>query len=751
MNNLNCQSQKSEKTVQKSCAPSPTRGGVSRPVMAINRVFLTSIDGIRKDQDRNRSKKTSSESDPPGRVELAEDIKVKVQVETNNNTPTDEDCIHLQDREEPSGAEGDDDCEEDLGDTKTTAVEDHEDIQVKVFTHSDLSPGSPPSTNFENHNQCSIANQDECAPVPPAEIVETYILSDTTDSESPKLRKKSKKKKCKRKSSSITSPSNTDQSGLSPNREVSLSMAESPSKHHRKSHSRSRDRSKSPRHSRRTHSPRRDLSVSPSSRDSRRHKRSRSSRTSSRDESESPRRNSRRHHKTRDDSKTPMLSDRSESSREDARPRHKSRESSKAPGRISGSQKYYPSSPEKMKNSFDQEKFVESSFKSNRSNHSVLKGTEIANMLPSSKSRASNNVGDIPLPPDRMSSSDQYVDEIESSEDEMVDYTDSSKSGGASTKSETYADIVKRNAPDHTPPAPAGPPQLYGLASPPVYYNSPNMFCQPPPPYYYYPPQSYHTPPPVCVGGVFQWSTPKVPPYLAESPTSSQRQEPSQSCSLAQVSTLSPAPAEVDKKFQCLQNLHTPPRPNFKGYQLIGDSMLLRFSQQLLGDNAILAESLRFLGYCVSGQRVGDLLRRLRSGFYHLGKRVVVMIGTNDLLRSTPARQMCTELGKVVQHLKENMTEEIIILTLPPIPRLQNQTYHWQRLQQYNDYIKQLADKGRSHITPLDISKIFTDHRISRCRLELFEMTFSDNGRKDQIHLNNKGLKFVKDQLDRIL
>ncbi|XP_034243721.1 uncharacterized protein LOC117646704 isoform X1 [Thrips palmi] len=159
---------------------------------------------------------------------------------------------------------------------------------------------------------------------------------------------------------------------------------------------------------------------------------------------------------------------------------------------------------------------------------------------------------------------------------------------------------------------------------------------------------------------------------------------------------LLPAAPMVDKRFTCLQALHNPPRPWIFGYQLIGDSMLLRFSQQILRQPPILSESIRFLGYCVSGQRIGDLLKRLKSGFYHIGSNVVLMIGTNDLVKNCQAEQMIHELRRVLDYLCTK-AEKIVVLTLPPVPLHEHYTHHWTRLNKYNDFIRTLNNAGKHY------------------------------------------------------
>ncbi|KAK3912982.1 Maternal effect protein oskar [Frankliniella fusca] len=804
-----------DKTVQTGGPASPSRGGKSRPVMAISRVFLTSIDGIRKEQDHRARKIVgkSHEVAASGRVELAEDIKVKVEVESNNEdlrvkvetnnniSMADESCIHLQDREEPSGAEGDDDCEH-LAAMKNPPVEDHEEIMVKVFTPSGQSPATAPA-NFDCYTPHDVESSDE-SPVTPVNAVSANILDNSTDSESSAVRKKSKKKK-----RSKTSFSQKDSTFKVPNRQASI--AEPRSRKCRRRHSKPRDQSTSPsEHSSSSRSSSRiskscaswEDDESPHKLISSRHSWSGSSRSPSR---ESSRRDNRKHCRPEDSSRT-SLRDKSESPNRDVKRRHRSR----TPQRIFNCKSDETSEERKVDTTCLQDDLKDGSLKSNKPKDTVFRGAD-HELLPPQCMPC--DVVIQPLPPlTKLSSSEQYVDALKSaSEDEMADNDHEISAIPNSFKRETsnnsgsHNSILKNNPLYNSSHSQPSQDTRFSF-SPSGHYNFNLPFAHSMPPPHHSFLQDFSTPPPSMRRGVFEWSTANNLYTHAQSPPQlylhDQRLVPNSPA----VAPISSAPVtEVDRKFQCLQNLHTPPKPNFSGYQLIGDSMFLRFSQQLLNENAIIAESLRFLGYCVSGQRIGDLLKRLKSGFYHLGKRVIVMIGTNDLLKSTPAQQMMYELRKVVEHLKQSMTEKIVILTLPPVPRLQNQTHHWQRLQSYNDYIKSLADKEelqeeelvaefkadppfcngcftcieesedniwsissdsdedelvdtamltrvvintcRPLITAVDICKLFVDRRIPKCRLDCFELTFSDNGRKDLIHLNKKGLTIVREEL----
>lgn len=60
---------------------------------------------------------------------------------------------------------------------------------------------------------------------------------------------------------------------------------------------------------------------------------------------------------------------------------------------------------------------------------------------------------------------------------------------------------------------------------------------------------------------------------------------------------------------------------------------LHRFHLYYILFTILLLFTVAYLGLCVSGQKISDLLRRVKEGFYPTSERAIVMIGTNDLLQ----------------------------------------------------------------------------------------------------------------------
>ncbi|KAK4886747.1 hypothetical protein RN001_003018 [Aquatica leii] len=185
----------------------------------------------------------------------------------------------------------------------------------------------------------------------------------------------------------------------------------------------------------------------------------------------------------------------------------------------------------------------------------------------------------------------------------------------------------------------------------------------------------------------------------------------------------------------------------YRGFQLIGDSQLLRFSEQLLQicvPTTSSGESRR-LGYCISGQKIREIEQRLISKDYPIGKKIIMLIGTNDFLYNTSFDNMCSTYKSIVSFLKENV-QHIILLTVPPVPKLAGRAEYWIKLKRFNDFILTNMDERRVYVFDLASLYITYNNTVS---LEYFEETyFSSSSRPDLIHLNNIGFRLLKSILD---
>ncbi|XP_039294380.1 uncharacterized protein LOC111049329 [Nilaparvata lugens] len=88
--------------------------------------------------------------------------------------------------------------------------------------------------------------------------------------------------------------------------------------------------------------------------------------------------------------------------------------------------------------------------------------------------------------------------------------------------------------------------------------------------------------------------------------------------------------------------------------------------------------------------------------------------------------------------------KKVVILTLPPVPKIAYKADHWARLNAYNDYIKSLPDKFQGKVSVADISPLFGKSSTRVCRLSCFEQWFYGGRRQDLIHINEKGFKIIR-------
>jgi len=58
------------------------------------------------------------------------------------------------------------------------------------------------------------------------------------------------------------------------------------------------------------------------------------------------------------------------------------------------------------------------------------------------------------------------------------------------------------------------------------------------------------------------------------------------------------------------------------------------------------------------------------------------------MLQGTPANQMRKNMESLVLKLIERGVQSLIVLTVPPVPKLANSFDHWSRLKKFNNHIK---------------------------------------------------------------
>ncbi|XP_055687125.1 maternal effect protein oskar [Lutzomyia longipalpis] len=137
---------------------------------------------------------------------------------------------------------------------------------------------------------------------------------------------------------------------------------------------------------------------------------------------------------------------------------------------------------------------------------------------------------------------------------------------------------------------------------------------------------------------------------------------------------------DTDETFQSCQD---PFNPHLYEYQMIGDDFFLALARLELGFMALPGVKIQQSGLCISGQTIRgaiEHLNRMRRG--SVSKRVIINLGTVDLLHGRDVLDIKTEYRMLLSQLKE-MGIHAIVTTLPPIA---NHSYHstikpnWEKL-----------------------------------------------------------------------
>lgn len=173
----------------------------------------------------------------------------------------------------------------------------------------------------------------------------------------------------------------------------------------------------------------------------------------------------------------------------------------------------------------------------------------------------------------------------------------------------------------------------------------------------------------------------------------------------------------------------------------MGDSQFVRFSRQLLNYENM---SYRQIQYCVSGQTILDLYTQLKREEFDVHTKVIVMIGTNDMLRNSNINDMKMRYWKLLDYLKRR-TKKLILVTIPPIAKDQHKPIHWVKLQIFNEFIRKQVD-GK-HISCINLSDKLLIGK-NQVNLNYYEKCYNNSPKPDLIHLNRKGFEVLKNLID---
>jgi len=60
-----------------------------------------------------------------------------------------------------------------------------------------------------------------------------------------------------------------------------------------------------------------------------------------------------------------------------------------------------------------------------------------------------------------------------------------------------------------------------------------------------------------------------------------------------------------------------------------------------------------------------------------------------SLFQNTEESEMCQTMRLLLEHLRRQATR-IVLLTLPPIPKIQFRPDHWEKIERFNKFLKSL-------------------------------------------------------------
>lgn len=175
----------------------------------------------------------------------------------------------------------------------------------------------------------------------------------------------------------------------------------------------------------------------------------------------------------------------------------------------------------------------------------------------------------------------------------------------------------------------------------------------------------------------------------------------------------------------------------------------MRFSTKFLGHQIKYDGNRKAtVGLCVGGQTISELIDKVEQNKDGLSSKVMVYIGTNDILKNKSLQDMKSDMDRLLTILV-NMGKEIIVLTLPPIPKIGSDITRRERVRNFNTYLRGLD--GHKQIRVIHITPAFCDvGQELKCNLEYFEREITLQGKTfvDMVHLNRAGQTVLKKKID---
>ncbi|KAG0412974.1 hypothetical protein HPB47_009876 [Ixodes persulcatus] len=171
---------------------------------------------------------------------------------------------------------------------------------------------------------------------------------------------------------------------------------------------------------------------------------------------------------------------------------------------------------------------------------------------------------------------------------------------------------------------------------------------------------------------------------------------------------------------------------SLNGYQLIGDSMLLRLAEHCSGLRRLQIVS----STLVSGATASQLLDVVMEA--PVAPRIILMIGTNDLRGECDACSLISDLAIILGWLTLH-AENVVILTLPQIALHHRRGRSWQTVNRVNHWI---AHCGSSLTMPVEIHRPFVVRR-TKVRFDMYARRYAGRGRQDLVHWSAVGMDAV--------
>lgn len=221
------------------------------------------------------------------------------------------------------------------------------------------------------------------------------------------------------------------------------------------------------------------------------------------------------------------------------------------------------------------------------------------------------------------------------------------------------------------------------------------------------------------------------------------KREPSSSSTESTGDLLSLLSDDECYNYSSLTDKSVDPAPLYRLYQLMGDSQFLRFSKYINQSSS----SVRKIQYAVSGQTIRDLYELLCQGKHPIHDRVILMIGTNNLVRRTPSLSEMKKIYSLIIGMLKSRVKQLILVTLPPVPLHKSDPKHWLTWNSFNDFIERVANGPNVKFADFGSKTLISKDIVNT---NLFELSYEGSGNIDLIHLNKNGFNLLKNVLDTV-